>query len=521
MKLRKMLSVFIVMLIALASCVKDKNDNNDNNSTEDFPNRLEPSEYGEECMTQLPNDYVLVWADEFNYEGELDANKWNYDVGTGNGGWGNGEQQFYTNRLENASVSNGHLTITAKKENYNGSNYTSARVTTKAKGDWKYGFVEVKAKIPTGQGTWPAIWMLPSTTTYGTWPNSGEIDIMETTGYNPSKILGTVHTGDYNHMKGTQKGSQITVSSSTTEYNRYQMEWTEDYIKMMVNDKVYFTFYRDVNNPSYMKWPFDEPFHVILNVAMGGSMGGGISSSFVSSSMEVDYVRIYKKNDTSDTEKPSKTNVTSVVPTSKSIHLGWEEASDNQGIKHYEIVVNNRQIAATTSKSFTINNLDPNVNYKIKIIAVDYNNNYSVSEIIDCKTKDENSIPGLINGYEYTSFEGSGVSVIKGNDTNKSEVLNIESKTTVIYQGICKKSGSYSLYIRYAATLSSTVKVEIYANGNLINQESLSIRSSYGSYKDIALTNKINLPSGEITIRITCESTTKGNAMQINYLNIG
>lgn len=529
MKLKRkvLISVISIMLFfTLASCVNSGVGNGDDNNTDknvpktDFPNRLEPAEYGADCMTELANDYVLVWADEFNYSGELDSSKWNYEVGTGDGGWGNGEKQFYTNRLDNVLVHDGHLTITAKRENYSGSEYTSGRVTTKAKGDWTYGFVEVCAKLPTGQGTWPAIWMMPSNNNYGWWPNSGEIDIMEEIGNTPNRILGTVHTGDYNHLKGTQKGSYTTISNSQTGYNRYQMEWTDTYIKMLVNDQPYFTFYRDVNNPDYMKWPFDQPFHILLNVAMGGSLGGYISPSFTESSMDVDYVRVYKKNDTSDKEKPDVVNITSVTPTSNSIHLMWDKASDNQGIKHYEIVVNDRQVVATTATNFTLTNLNPDTEYQIRIIAVDYNNNYSLSEISKCKTNGTNVIPGIIKGYEYACYDGQGVSIINGNDTNQSQILNIESGTTIEYQGICNKSGSYSLYLRYAATLNSTLSIEVYANGNLINEQNLSINRSYGSYRDIALNDKINLPNGNITIKITCKSTTKGNAMQLNYLNI-
>lgn len=517
MKYKKILLLLVISLFVFVGCQKPNNPTD--TPKDEYPNRIEPIEYGGDCMTELPDNYILVWADEFNYEGALDTNKWNYDVGTGNGGWGNGEQQFYTNRLDNVSVHDGHLTITAKKENYSGSQYTSGRITSKNKGDWKYGFVEVRAKLPTGQGTWPAIWMLPSTTTHGYWPNSGEIDIMETTGYNPNKILGTVHTGAYNHLNGTQKGSYTNISNSTSNYNLYQMEWTDTYVKMLVNNKAYFTFYRDVNHPNYMTWPFDEPFHLLLNVAMGGSMGGNISSSFVESCMDVDYVRVYKKNDTSDNVKPSKVNA-NAISTSNSIHLNWNEASDNQGIKHYEIVVNNKQIVATTSRNYTLTNLNPNTDYQIRVIAVDYNNNYSISDVIQCTTKGENKIPGLIRGYEYSSFNGSGVNVITGSDTGGTQVLNIKGNTTILYDGICTNGGSYSLCIRLAAATRCTMKVEVYASDRLLTQETLSVSSSYGSYKDIALANKVNLPNGNITIQITCEATTEGNAMQINYLNI-
>ena len=155
----------------------------------------------------------LVWQDEFNCAGNLpDTTKWSYDNGNGCPnlcGWGNNELQYYTTaREENVQIKGGNLIIEARKEPLDGYNYTSARMVTKNKGDWKYGRVEVRAKIPAGKGIWPAIWMLPTKWEYGSWPHSGEIDIMENVGYWPDSLFGTVHTGAYNGMKNTQRSSQ-------------------------------------------------------------------------------------------------------------------------------------------------------------------------------------------------------------------------------------------------------------------------------------------------------------------------
>lgn len=235
----------------------------------------------------------LVWSDEFNYTGLPDSSKWSYDVG--GHGWGNREKQFYTDsRKENASVQNGVLTITARRENFNDAAYTSARLVTKNKGDWKYGRIEVKAKLPKGRGTWPAIWMLPTEWKYGKWPESGEIDIMEHVGYLPDSIFGTVHTGTYNHSIGTQKGKDIYANDVEEAFHVYALEWNENQVRIYFDKKLYFTF--DNEKKSAREWPFDQKFHLILNIAVGGTWGGkeGTDDSVFPQKMEVDYVRVYQ-----------------------------------------------------------------------------------------------------------------------------------------------------------------------------------------------------------------------------------
>lgn len=244
-------------------------------------------------LTMAQNEcYQLVWFDEFDYQGKPDPAKWGYD--TGGSGWGNGEAQYYTNRIDNSFVENGVLTIAAKKEEYGGKSYTSARLITKNKGDWKYGRVEVMAKIPPGRGSWSAIWMLPTDWEYGGWPESGEIDIMEHVGYDANRIHGTVHTGAYNHSSNTQKGASRIISSSHTEFHLYSIEWFEDRMDFYIDDLKYFTFNNE--NATSDEWPFDKRFHLLLNIAVGGSWGGaqGIDNTIFPASMEVDYVRVYQ-----------------------------------------------------------------------------------------------------------------------------------------------------------------------------------------------------------------------------------
>lgn len=249
----------------------------------------------------------LVWADEFDYEGLPNPSKWSYDIGTACNqpagcGWGNNELQYYTeSRTKNANVSNGKLIITAIKEPYKEDrSYTSARLVSKNKGDWKYGKIEIRAKLPTGKGTWPAIWMLSTDWSYGGWPESGEIDIMEHVGYEPDSIYGTVHTKAYNHLNGTQKGGVLYTPKSEQQFQTYILDWKENKMDWYIDGEKYFTFNNDKTD--FKAWPFDQKFHMILNLAVGGNWGGkhGIDESIWPQQMEVDYVRIYQDRTIAD-----------------------------------------------------------------------------------------------------------------------------------------------------------------------------------------------------------------------------
>lgn len=237
----------------------------------------------------------LVWSDEFNYTGLPDNNKWSYDTAGNADGWGNQEAQYYTAaRLTNAEVKNGFLYINSLKENYRGFKYTSARLITKGKGDWLYGRMEIRAKLPEGRGMWPAIWMLPTDWAYGNWPSSGEIDIMENVGFDPYVIVASAHTETYNHMIGTQKNNKITIADCYINFHVYALEWEPNEYRVYIDDQLYFTFKNE--GTGYKVWPFDKRFHLLLNVAVGGTWGGtkGIDDSIFPRSMVVDYVRIYQ-----------------------------------------------------------------------------------------------------------------------------------------------------------------------------------------------------------------------------------
>lgn len=247
-----------------------------------------------------PSEWELVWAEEFDGRA-VDAGKWK--MVQGGGGFGNQELQHYTDREENARVSGGHLTLTARCERHGREHFTSAKLTTKHRGQWGPGHrVEVRAKMPTGRGTWPAIWMLPVSSEYGRWPASGEIDIVEAVGCTQNKVFGTVHTGDYNHMKNTQAFNKAVLA--VNEWHTYAVDWREDGIEWYVDDKLYGAF--APSDQASPKWPFDEEFYLVINLAVGGSWGGScIKDRMPSCSshdefgtpqvMEVDYARVYKR----------------------------------------------------------------------------------------------------------------------------------------------------------------------------------------------------------------------------------
>ena len=238
----------------------------------------------------------LIWSDEFDYEGVPDPQKWSYDVG--GHGWGNHELQYYTeNRIDNSLVRDGSLHIQARMEQYNGSSYTSARIVSRGKGDWTYGRFEIRARLPRGRGTWPAIWMLPTEWTYGNggWPDNGEIDIMEHVGYNPGVVHASTHTNAYNHRIGTQKTATINVPDAQSEFHVYRLEWSADTVSVFIDSTKYFTQIND--GSGWQAWPFDKDFHLLLNLAVGGDWGGvqGVDNSIFPQRLEIDYVRVYER----------------------------------------------------------------------------------------------------------------------------------------------------------------------------------------------------------------------------------
>lgn len=240
-----------------------------------------------------------VWSDEFDGT-HLDPARWRYETERNRGGWYNNERQYYAaGRRENLRVERGRLVIEARREamrdraDWGGQPYSSARISSRT--SWTYGFYEIRARIPCARGTWPAIWMLPDA---GTWPDGGEIDVMEHVGWNPHQVHATLHTALYNHARGTQRGSAVTVPTARTAFHRYQLDWRPDAIRIGVDGRSYLHVAND-RPGGRGAWPFDTPFHLILNLAVGGDWGGakGIDEAALPQRMEVDYVRVWPLRD--------------------------------------------------------------------------------------------------------------------------------------------------------------------------------------------------------------------------------
>jgi beta-glucanase (GH16 family) len=241
--------------------------------------------------TSGPATWTLVFSDEFDSNGPLDPAKWGYETGYIR----NNEKQYYTTRAENVRAENGSLVIEARKESYQGFGYTSASINTLGKFEFTYGRVEVRARIPTGNGAWPAIWTLGTNRAQVGWPTCGEIDIMENVGFDPQRIHGSVHTAAYNHTIGTQKTSIVTVANPWEDFHVYALEWFTDHIDVFVDGQKYFTFRNE--GTGARTWPFDRAQYLLINLAIGGSWGGqqGIDDTRFPQRYLVDYVRIYQQ----------------------------------------------------------------------------------------------------------------------------------------------------------------------------------------------------------------------------------
>ena len=268
----------------------------------DTPEDFIVDENGCKIKNEFDDNYFLVWGDEFEYDGKLDESKWHHQIiPPNNGSWWNNEAQHYTNSNKNSIVSDGTLKIIAIKENYtvdnSTKNYTSARLNSKF--GFKYGRVDVKAKLPSTQGTWPAIWTLGTNINeignfFGDsegsvgWPRCGEIDIMEQNGWNKNELYGYFHFANPQGEYGNH-GNITSISNASGEYHIYSMEWTDEIIKILIDDKEFVSL---INNGNV---PYDNRHYLLLNIAIGGNLGGDIDPSFSQDRMEIDYVRVFQK----------------------------------------------------------------------------------------------------------------------------------------------------------------------------------------------------------------------------------
>lgn len=279
-----LLSFIVILFFNLANCSSE-------NSVDSF-------DYNETDPADTLQTRDLIWSDEFSGSGAPDSDNWTYDIGTGNWGWGNNEEQYYTNDPKNVRVENGNLIIRALKED---GEWTSARIKTQELKTFKYVTVKVRAKIPEGIGTWPAIWMLGSGIGTEGWPESGEIDIMEHVGKDPGVVHSSLHTPS--SYGNTQNSDHIAVPDFSSEFHVYELEWTPESISFSLDGETFYVYSPPTKTAE--TWPFNNDFFIILNVAMGGNWGSdpqyetgdnrnGIDPNLTEAEMVIDYVRVYK-----------------------------------------------------------------------------------------------------------------------------------------------------------------------------------------------------------------------------------
>lgn len=238
----------------------------------------------------VPEGWELVWNDEFDGD-SIDVANWTYDLG--GHGWGNGESQHYTDRPDNARLENGMLVIEARQERYMGSYYTSARLKSQGLQEFQYGRIEARLKVPAGKGLWPAFWMLGSNFSTVGWPDCGEIDIMEYVGREPDLILGTIHGPGYSGALGLSHWNRQDYDIAD-DFHTYAVEWNEEQITWFYDGEEYGTYAR--SDIGEREWPFDQPFFIILNLAVGGTLPGpvGLDTVFPAQYL-VDYVRVFQQ----------------------------------------------------------------------------------------------------------------------------------------------------------------------------------------------------------------------------------
>ena len=244
--------------------------------------------------TQVVANFTSTITLQEEFDGALNDSIWGYEEGTGDNGWGNNELQHYTNRADNVVIEDGMLKITAIKEAYEGAEYTSARLLTKGKFEQQYGRVEARIKLPSGKGLWPAFWMLGSNFDVVGWPQCGEIDIMENKGSEPTIVAGSLHGPGYSGGNPVTKQFQLTNDRFENDFHIFGIEWTKDYVNHYVDGVLYNHIIRD-DVPG--EWVFDQPFYIILNLAVGGNFDGAPTDATIfPNQMLVDYVRVYAAN---------------------------------------------------------------------------------------------------------------------------------------------------------------------------------------------------------------------------------
>lgn len=474
----------------------------------------------------------MVWSDEFEGDGLIDASKWEYQVGAS--GWGNKELQFYTaERTENVRRESGRLVIEARREDYQGAAYTSGRIRTRGKADWLYGRIEVSARLPAGLGTWPAIWMLATNSDYGNggWPDMGEIDIMEAVGHDPGKTHSAIHTNALNHSLGTNPFATRSVPTSTTEFHVYALEWTPNRITTFVDGVPNLVF--DRNGADWRRWPFDRPFHLILNIAVGGTWGGaqGVNPDAFPTRMEVEYVRVYE-----DLAGPPDVDLfgftePAVLPVGGSVDLNATATDAASDIEWLAILQGDGELASTEggAVSVTLDDLHAGC-YTIRAVARDADGWTGESESIPVQVGDvcgqapylmrAHVVPGRVQA-EYYDLGGPGVayfdisSANTGGTIRLSEAVDIglsgdggggyaiedvTRREWVAYTVHADQAGMYRMSARLSAVSDGTLEIQV--NGEPTAAPLTFARTISETFFRTAVLDSVHLNAGTNRIRI-------------------
>ena len=433
----------------------------------------------------------LVWSDEFDGTA-LDLTKWTPIVGPGGAVAGNGEEQYYTARSQNIQVSNGTLKIIALAETYGGNNYTSARMQTKNLGDWRYGRIEARLKLPVGQGMWPAFWLLPTDNIYGLWPRSGEIDIMELVGKEPSHAFGSVHSSSDATVHTRTKRYDLPSGNFNDAFHVFSMEWSPNLIRFYVDGNLYSTETNTTVSP--YPWVFDKRFFILLNLAVGGAWAGAPDGTTTyPQTMEVDYVRVYQNigdiaiigktlvepNDPSVYSVPTLANTTyqwsvSGVGNTISSGQGTPQATVNWGRNSgtLSVLINDGCTpSATVSADVTVSpNLWNNYGFEQNYVAWD--------------TRPVYDVPALFYISESDFTEGAKAACVQTKIVSSASPWNIQLSRTNLN---LTAGTSYTLRFKAKADANRTIPTSFIrtANFSTVAAKSINLTTNWQAFEHI------------------------------------
>ncbi len=487
-------------------------------------------------------DWQVVWADEFDVDGAPDPTKWDYDIG--GHGWGNSERQYYTDRTENARVEGGVLVIEAREEAYEGNAYTSARLVTRGKAAWRYGRIEARMKLPYGQGIWPAFWMLPTDSPYGGWPASGEIDIMEYLGHDTDRTYGTLHYGG-GSLGHRYTGTHYNLPSGTfdADFHTFAIEWEPRRIRWYVDGHLYQTQTTWSTSEAPFPAPFDQPFHLLLNVAVGGQWPGyPDATTTFPQRMEVDYVRVYQ-----DLEAYPEVTVTApaTAETGATIALA-ADVTDNDEIAEVRFLQDGGVLGADIFAPYGLNVADvADGCYAVRAQATDAVGYVSVSDPVEVVVgagcpegtawpylMRPQAIPGKVeaeyydlggNGVAYRELglanSGAGIRPNEGVDTRPSkddggdDVTDTSAREWMAYSVEVAQAGRYRIVGRHASTSDGAIKLSL--DGTDLMGE-VTLASSGGDIRYATpVLGEVLLPEGQHTLRL---DVVRGG-FSLNWLN--